>query len=30
MGDDGSRFATAGELKAYAGSVPITRASGDA
>ncbi|MFF4148350.1 transposase [Streptomyces sp. NPDC001698] len=28
IGDDRSRFATAGGLKAYAGSVPVTRASG--
>lgn len=28
IGDDKSRFATAGGLKAYAGSAPITRASG--
>ncbi len=28
IGDDRSRFATAGGLKAYAGSAPITRASG--
>lgn len=28
IGDDRSRFATAGGLKAYAGSAPVTRASG--
>lgn len=28
VGDDRSRFTTAGGLKAYAGSAPITRASG--
>ncbi|MEU9987167.1 IS110 family transposase [Streptomyces sp. NPDC048045] len=28
IGDDRTRFATAGSLKAYAGSAPVTRASG--
>ncbi|MGW6868033.1 IS110 family transposase [Streptomyces sp. NPDC054901] len=28
IGDDRARFATAGSLKAYAGSAPVTRASG--
>jgi transposase len=28
IGDDRARFANAGSLKAYAGSVPVTRASG--
>lgn len=28
IGDDRSRFATAGSLKAYAGAAPVTRASG--
>ncbi|WP_234321345.1 transposase [Streptomyces katrae] len=28
IGDDRARFATAGSMKAYAGSAPVTRASG--